>query len=152
MPAGKKPLGLAKKLEPLDVCACSNLRKATRAITQLYDEALRPAGLRATQLSLLTACGNLEPVTVGYLAHAVVMDRTTLARDLKPLEREGLIKIATGQDQRERRITLTARGHRALARAFPLWEKAQADVVQGIGSERLQRLLSDLSAMVTAVR
>ncbi len=119
---------------------------------QLYDEVLRPTGLRVTQFTLLMATRRLEPVTVKRLAKAVVMDRTTLARDLKPLERQGLMRIAPGEDRRERRVTLPTRGQQAWAEGFPLWEQAQAHAVRGSGRERLQRLLSDLSTMGTVIR
>ncbi|MFQ5520815.1 MAG: MarR family winged helix-turn-helix transcriptional regulator [Candidatus Methylomirabilia bacterium] len=139
---------LAKGLQIGAVCACANLRRAARAVTQLYDEALRPTGLRVTQLTLLVAARRLEPVTVTRLAEATVMDRTTLTRDLKPLEREGFIRIEPGGDRRVREVTLTDQGRKALARALPLWEKAQSRVATGLGQARLRRLLSDLSATV----
>ncbi len=129
-------------------CACFNLRKTARAITQLYDEALRPSGLRCTQFSLLIATTRLEPVTVTHLAEIVVMDRTTLARNLGPLEKEGLIKVTPGDDQRTRIVTLTLRGKEVLSEAFPLWEKAQARVVRGLGQERWNSLQANLKEAV----
>ena len=85
-------------------CACFNLRKAARAVTQLYDDALRPAGILATQLPLLIATGRLERVTISQLAEAMVMDRTTLTRNLRPLERDGLVRTKPGKDRRVREI------------------------------------------------
>ncbi len=126
-------------------CACFNIRKTARIITQLYDEELRPTGLRITQFALLMATRGLAPVTVTRLAKIGVMDRTTLTRNLRPLEKQGLIRIEPGEDRRERQVTLTARGQQALAKAFPLWEKAQARVADGFGQERLQRLFAELS-------
>lgn len=145
-------LDVAKSVKAGQVCACFNLRKAARAVTQLYEEVLRPTGLRVTQFALLSATRTLEPVPVRRLAKAVVMDRTTLTRDLKPLEKQGLVKLETGVDRRERWVTLTPRGHQALAAAFPLWEKAQTRVTKGLGQERLQRLLADLSAVVALTK
>ncbi len=130
-------------------CACFNLRKTTRAITQLYDEALRPSGLRCTQFSLLVAAMMLEPVTVTHLAEIVVMDRTTLARNIVPLEKEGLIKVTPGDDQRTRIVALTLRGKEVLSEAFPLWEKAQSRVVRGLGEERWNALKANLKEAVT---
>ncbi len=132
-------------------CACFNLRKTARAITQLYDEALRPSGLRCTQFSLLIATTMLEPVTVTHLAEIVVMDRTTLARNLKPLEKMGLMGVEPGDDQRTRIVTLTTRGKEVLSKALPLWEKAQDRVVKGLGQERWTSLQANLKEIVSQV-
>ena len=129
-------------------CACFNLRKAARAVTHLYDEILRPTGIRATQFSLLIATNLLGPMTVTKLAEQGVMDRTTLTRNLKPLEKLGLIKISTGSDQRKRVISITRKGQEALVKALPLWRKAQARVVKGLGRKRMESVLKDLSDVV----
>ncbi len=129
-------------------CACFNLRKTARAITQLYDEALRPSGLRCTQFSLLIATTMLEPVTVTHLAEIVVMDRTTLARNLRPLEKMGLMNVEPGDDLRTRIVTLTTRGKEVLSKALPLWEKAQDRVVRGLGQERWASLQANLKEVV----
>ena len=127
------------------MCACFNVRKTARVITQLYDEALRPTGLRVTQFSLLMVTRSLEPIIVTRLAKMGAMDRTTLTRNLRPLEKQGLVRIEPGEDRRERQVMLTTRGQQALAKALPLWEKAQARVAEGFGRERLQRLYTELS-------
>ena len=132
-------------------CACFNLRKASRAITHLYDEMLRPAGLRTTQFTLLVATKMLEPITVTRLAKMGVMDRTTLTRNLRPLEKQGLVQIALGKDQRTRVVTLTPEGQKALARAFPLWKKAQARVIKELGPERWNSLRAYLGEIVSLV-
>lgn len=146
MPTTKARAAIEKSLKIGHACACFNLRKATRALTQMYDDALRPAGLRTTQFTLLHAIRVAGPVTVRRLATAVVMDRTTLTRDLRPLERQGLVSVAPGEDRRERKVDLTPKGAQVISQAIPLWEKAQAQVAHGLGQERLHRLLSDLSA------
>ena len=130
------------------LCACANLRKAVRAVSQLYDDAFRPIGLRATQFGLLGATGMLGPVTINRLAEAIVMDRTTLTRNLRPLEKQGLLQIKSGKDRREREVSITRRGQVVLAKGYPLWKKAQGKVVKGLGQERVNRLLKDLSAVV----
>lgn len=137
-----------RKLATCAECACFNLRKATRAMTQLYDEALRPTGVRATQFSLLVAVKMFGQVTVTRLAKMGVMDRTTLTRNLKPLEKQGLINIESGEDKRKRVVTLTPKGTETLAKALPLWEKAQARVIKGLGQERWSSILNNLSEMV----
>jgi DNA-binding MarR family transcriptional regulator len=133
-------------------CVCFNVRKAARAVTQLYDEMLRPTGLRVTQFSLLMATSGLDSVTLKRLARAVGMDRTTLTRNLRPLEKQGLLRIETGADRRERKVTLTARGERTMAAALPLWEAVQDRVTISFGHERLRRLFTELAALAAAGR
>lgn len=133
-------------------CACFKVRKAARAITKLYEEVLRPSGLRSTQFSLLMAARVMGPVTVVKLAQATVMDRTTLTRNLQILEKRRLIEIKPGEDRREREVTLTASGMEVLAQAIPLWEAAQERVRQGLGEEKMHNLLADLSEMISMLR
>ncbi len=134
------------------LCACSNLRKAVRAVSQLYDDAFRPIGLRATQFGLLGATGMLGPLTINRLAEARVIDRTTLTRNLRPLEKQGLLRIKSGKDRREREVSITKRGEVILAKGYPLWKKAQGKVIKGLGQERVNRLLKDLSAVVNVAQ
>jgi len=133
-------------------CTCFNLRKAARAITQLYDEFLRPSGLRATQFSLLTVIQKVGTASMTELAEAAVMDRTTLKRNLALLEREGLVRIQAGNDARVREVMLTAAAQRKLAEALPYWAKAQAHVTGKLGSGRAEQLLSNLAAAVSAAQ
>jgi len=135
-----------------DQCTCFNLRKAARAITQLYDDTLRPSGLRITQYSLLMVIRRMGPVSITQLAEQAVMDRTTLARNLALLEGEGLVRIEAGEDARVREVSLTAAAHDKLATAVLYWEKAQARVTRSMGSGRVHRLLGDLSAAVDAAQ
>jgi DNA-binding MarR family transcriptional regulator len=146
------PLEKATCKEIGRTCACFKVRKAARAITQIYEEVLRPSGLRATQFSLLMATRVMGPVTVLNLAQVTVMDRTTLTRNLQILEKRGLISIKPGEDRREREISLTAAGVEVLAKALPLWEEAQERVRKGLGEARLQNLLGDLSEMISWAR
>ncbi len=133
-------------------CVCGSLRKAARAVTQLYDEVLRPTGLRVTQFGILGATMAMEPVTVSRLAEATVTDRTTLTRNLKLLEKQGFIRVNSGNDRREREVTLTDQGREAVAKAYPLWQKAQHQVVKSLGEERWQALRQELSAVVSLTR
>ena len=141
--------GVAQLAEIAETCACLNARKAARAVTQLYDEVLQPSGLRATQFTLLVAIALAGEAPVTRLADALVMDRTTLTRNLALLERQGLVGIAPGTDQRTRMVTLTNQGRDALAKALPLWEQAQKRVVSGLGRNRWKTLLADLSDVVS---
>jgi DNA-binding MarR family transcriptional regulator len=133
-------------------CTCLHLRKAARAVTQLFDEKLKPSGLRAGQFGLLAAIRLAGGVTINRLARELAMDRTTLTRNLKPLETQGLIAIEPGQDQRTRLVRLTERGHAALKNALPFWQRAQADIVKRLGDERWRALLADLSATVSLMQ
>lgn len=133
-------------------CVCFNIRKAARAITQLYDDAFRPTGLRATQLSILAVTNGLGPMTVTRLAQATVTDRTTLTRNLNLLEKRGLIRTGGGNDRRERQVTLTDRGREALAKAYPFWQKAQTRIVKGLGEGRWKPLREGLAAIVSLTR
>jgi DNA-binding MarR family transcriptional regulator len=123
-------LGRSELAEVADGCACKQLRRSARAVTQLYDEALRPSGLRITQFTLLVGVAIGEPVPITRLADALSLDRTTLARDLRPLTDRGLVEIRTGDDRRTRVVRLTGQGRDALGRAYPLWRSAQARIVE----------------------
>lgn len=133
-------------------CACFNVRKTARIITQLYDEALRSAGIRVTQFSILMVTRRLESATLTRLAKIMALDRTTLTRNLRPLEQQGLLRIEEGADRRERQISLTPRGQQILAKAIPLWERAQVRLAEGFGLERLQHLFGELSDLRTVSR
>ena len=141
-----------KLAEAAPACACFNIRKAARAISQLYDDVLRPSGLRVTQFSILAVTKRLGPVTVTRLAEETVTDRTTLTRNLKLLAQQRLVRVVPREDRREREITLTDRGRAALAQAYPFWKSVQAQVAKGLGPERFRRLLSDLRTTVALTR
>ena len=117
-------------------------------MTQSYDKVLRPSGLRATQFSLLSTVAKLQPVGIKDLAKVLVMDRTTLGRNLKVLSDRGLLDVGEGDDRRYRPITITAPGHKALDLARPLWRQAQSRMVNGLGQDRWARFLGDLSEAV----
>ncbi len=133
-------------------CACYNLRKAARAITKFYDDFLRPSGLRTTQFSLLMTAKIRGPITVTQLADLAILDRTTMSRNLTILEKNGLVIIETGQDRRERWVSLTERGEAKVAQVIPLWERAQKRVMQGLGEERMRDLLKAASELVFLAR
>lgn len=132
-------------------CDCFNLRKASRAITQFYDHALESAGIRATQFSLLVSMAAVSIHTLTEMADILVMDRTTLTRNLKPLEKLGLIAVITSRDRRSKSYVLTDRGHQVLMQALPLWQAAQNKMVAGLGVERNEYLLKELEALIKVV-
>jgi len=133
-------------------CACFNLRKASRAVTQLFDEVLQPTGLRSTQLVILLAAALFERASVSQLARELVMDRSTLTRNLRPLISAGLLDLVTGNDAREKHVQLKAKGRKALAGALPVWEGAQRAFVDHVGAERWQELHAGLSRVSALAR
>ena len=147
-----KKLDSAKCREIGRSCACYNLRRAARAITRLYDDFLRPSGLRTTQYSVLVATKLRGPVALTKLAELTVTERTTLTRNLTVLEKKGLIRIDQGSDRREHQVSLTGLGEEALRVVIPLWEKAQAHIEKGLGEDRLGSLLKNLSEIVLLAR
>lgn len=114
-------------------------------MTELYDRALAPVGISAPQFTLLGAIAILGPGPVSRLAGHLALDRTTLTRNLKLLEKQDWIETRPGEDRRERVASLTADGQAALERALPLWREAQARVEGALGGERWRRLQDDLA-------
>jgi DNA-binding MarR family transcriptional regulator len=143
---------LQRKAAASTPCVCATFRKATRALTLLYDGYLRPAGLRVTQYSLLKNVLAREPVSVNQLAEATVTDRTTLTRNLRVLQQGGLILIREGADRRSREVTVTPLGREVVAKATPCWERAQAQVVGQVGAEHWKILREELNMMIALGR
>jgi DNA-binding MarR family transcriptional regulator len=133
-------------------CACASLRRAARAVTQLYDQELRGAGQRATQFSLLAVLARRDGITQGQLGELLALDSTTLSRTLRPLEGEGWIESRRGEDRRERQWQLTASGRRQLERGRPFWERAQRRLRDRLGATAFAALLSELPTVTKAAR
>lgn len=129
-------------------CTCFNLRKATRAVTQLFDEALKPCGLYATQFTLLAAVSSKENVAITELSKALVMDRTTLTRNLKPLQKSGWVEVLPGLDKRTKALSLTRSGKKVLKQAMIHWKEVQNEVVMALGNGNWELLLDNLSSTV----
>jgi DNA-binding MarR family transcriptional regulator len=125
-------------------CTASRLRRVTRTIGRIYDQTLAPSGLRETQFSVLIAISLFGEVPLLKLAEELSLERTTLTRNLEPLERDGLVASSPGKDQRVRLLQLTDAGRRAVQRAYPLWEEAQRKVVERLGERRWRELLKGL--------
>ena len=134
---------------PSPECNCLALRQAARHVTQFYDQCLAPAGLRTTQLSILAKLKRLGPLTINALARELVMDRTTLTRDLGLLSKQGWARIEVGEDHRLRVVTLTEGGQRVLAQALPLWQQAQSQMLDRLGPQHVEALLAELSTTTT---
>ena len=132
-------------------CNCFAVRSAARHVTQLYDQFLAPSGLRANQFSILAKLDRLGPMTINMLAEAMVTDRTTLARNLKPLQRDGLINIeASPSDRRAKELHLTRTGMKRLDEARKAWSQAQSRFEHTFGARRTANLRDMLRAVVTS--
>jgi len=130
-------------------CTCGELRKAARAITLLYDNALKSSGLLSTQLNVLDVICNSDSTKISDLSGKQGMDRTTLTRNLSVLERQGFIKISPGRDHRTKIVTATQKGHNAVAKALPLWNEVQDKVKQQMGENSWCELMQNLGHFVT---
>jgi DNA-binding MarR family transcriptional regulator len=132
------------------VCNCTALRKATRRVSQLYDSALEPCGIKATQRTMLSQIARSGTPALGELADALVMDRGALTHNLKPLARDGLVKISVDpQDRRNRLIALTAQGRAKLAESDALWTRAQRGFEAGFGTTKSASLRKALEYLVS---
>ena len=146
------PINSTELGQVVSTCACFNLRKANRVITQHFDKILKPSGLLITQFTILVAVKIAKSATINELAEGLGMDRTTLTRNLKPLEREGWLKSKPGQDQRTRVVSLTTDGEMILEKALPLWRQAQNSVEETLGQQRWNTLLSHLAETTALIR
>ena len=135
------------KASAAPACVCGRLRRAARALTQLYDDTMAPAGLRITQFSLLGTLARNGPQRITELAALALLDRTALSRNLEPLATEGLVRIAAGRDARTREVSLTRAGEAALAKAMPYWRRAQVQVAQQLGQQKIDALVGLLDTV-----
>ena len=132
-------------------CAYNNLKVMTRVVSSIYDEELRPVGLRASQLALLWAIRAMEPVEFGRLGATTFTDQTTLSRTVALLKRAGLVSIRVGNDRRVRVISTTAKGLARFAVAMPLWERAQARADELLSLEELRGVARKVRKAARAV-
>lgn len=132
-----------------DSCTCSKLRRAARAVTLLYDNAFKSSGLLSTQLGVLHVIYKSDSIRITHLAKELGMDRTTLTRNLSVLERQGFIKISSGnKDNRTRTVTITYKGCATIAKAIPRWNEVQRKVKQQMGETSWKELMDKLSQFV----
>src|SRR5260221_14109892 len=145
MPATRMPADTESRTE---ACNCLAIREAARHITQFYDRFLAPAGLRTTQFSILAKLRRLGPMTINALAAEMVMDRTTLGRNILPLERDGLIAVQQGsRDRRSKELRVTEAGEARFRAGMKGWVKAQQQFEAAFGAERT----ADMRALLQAV-
>jgi DNA-binding MarR family transcriptional regulator len=134
------------------MCACDQLRRVSRGVTQIYDNAVLPSGLRITQLAIFVGLATEGDAPLTVLAEGLGLDRTTLTRNLKVLEDRGLIRTHEhADDARVRMVSMTLEGSRMLTEALRLWTEVQGFVEERFGRERLVALESELSAFSKAL-
>jgi len=141
-------LPFAATHEVRDACLCLHVQRAARALARRFDEVLRPLDLTHGQFSLLISLNRPMAPTLGSVADLLVMDRTTLTANLKPLERRRLVKVSVDrEDKRSRRLTITSVGRALLNRAFPLWKKTHREIDRLIASNDPDMLRVALRAL-----
>jgi DNA-binding MarR family transcriptional regulator len=131
-----------------DTCACTRLRTAARLLTRAYDETLRPAGVNASQLAILAAIDVDEATSIAALSKRLEMDRTTLSRNLKPLQAAGLVRLGTEGWKRSKTVHLTPEGRQLLTRATVFWEAAQTNFLKRFGKTNWKRVEADLRTII----
>ena len=134
----------------VESCTCQKVRMAARAVTRAYDDALRPVGLRATQLAVLVAIAVEGAMSITALAKFMIMDRSTLTRNLRPLEEEGLVAVGLEGWRRSRTLEVTEKGRSRLGEALPLWKQAQAALRRKLGEQTWAHIHSDLDQLIRA--
>ncbi len=128
-------------------CFCLQLRKATRKIGARYDAALEPVGINIAQYALLRTIARRQPISLTELGRKLELDRSTMGRNVRVIQKMGLVELGRGEDQREATVALSSRGRDVLRAAEPLWAQCQEEVGQRLGTDRLG-LLADLTNLV----
>ena len=134
----------AREFRACGGCVCLGMRRAARAITQHYDRLLRPTGLRVTQFSVLATLAALGPMPINRLASRLGLDRTTLTRNLQPIEANGWVSVTEDDDRRVRTVAITARGRTAVRGALPAWREAQATAGAKLAALEVRDLLASV--------
>ena len=135
----------------MENCVCFNLRWVTRKVTQFFDAEMRRHGIRPTQGSILRALNAKENWSMAELSDWLGMDRTTLVRNLQPLQRDGLVELGGGGRGKLVELAITAKGRNQLGKLTPAWRAAQSAVVKTLGEKRWSAVLSDLETAALAV-
>jgi DNA-binding MarR family transcriptional regulator len=142
---------MRRPITPSLPCICATFRRASRTLTQFYERALRPTGLRATQFTVLQTLSLAGEVTQRRLGQILAMDSTTLTRTLTIMSRQGWIAKQRGEDRREWRMRLSRPGEVQFKRALPYWEKAQTELRRELGSELSDNLMKLTQTMTRAL-
>jgi DNA-binding MarR family transcriptional regulator len=149
MKVPQSKFSLADCLEIERSCIGSNVRRAERVISQVFDTALRPTGIKGTQFSLLVTIRAMQPATLSRIADRINMDRTTLTRNLDVLVASGLVATARGEDLRERVVTITDEGEAALSAALPIWKDTQERLTSKAGKQSMASLIEGLKKIAS---
>ena len=128
-------------------CASLNFRRTARAVTRMYDTAMQDSGIRSTQFAILVGIAKTQPVAIGKLADVLIIDRTTLTRSLRLLQKERLVTISKRTTMRQRLLELTPQGVEALERSLPLWRAVHAKFVSDMGSDYWLHLRGELEKL-----
>jgi DNA-binding MarR family transcriptional regulator len=131
-----------------EVCFCLHLRRTARAVSRIYDQALQPVGIKASQFNVLVAVASTDPATVPQVAKLLAMDRTTLLRNLRPLTAAGFLQVTAGSGRRPDEIALTVSGQNALTSAIKAWQGAQRHLTQHLGGGQAAQLLQGLGRLM----
>lgn len=133
-------------------CVCFNLRRVARVVTQFFDAEMRRHGIRSTQGTLLSALHVTGASTMADLSEFLGMERTTLLRNLRPLQRDGLVSVEGGGQGGFVELSLTAKGRKLIEKLAPAWESAQRAAVQVLGEKRWSAVLADLDKVAAALK
>ena len=138
-------------IEKTQGCLNFQLRRTSRLLGRYYDDALRHLGLRITQFNLLAVLAQTGPIAITALAELVGMERSALARNLKPIERRKLVTVTPGKDKRTRTVTLAPAGRRKLEEALPKWEQTQTQLIRKMKPDGASGLVQALAKVRTAI-
>lgn len=137
-----------KNIDYTQICVCANLRKKTRAVTQLYDKLLQPTGLKVTQYSMLAHIDLQQAVSISRLGEILQLDQTTVTRNINLLKQHGYVALKRDtNDARTKQITLTEKGLEKLHEAAPIWQAIQDRIIEDIGIEKYADFYDTLRTM-----
>ena len=132
-------------------CTCLAIRQAARRVSQFYESFLAPLGLKSSQYSILARLDRRGALSISEIAESLVMDRTTTGRAIRPLERDGLVRIGAADDGRKRVVSLTAAGRRRVSEARDAWLRAQAEFERAFGHEAARSMRATMSEVVKTI-
>jgi DNA-binding MarR family transcriptional regulator len=144
---------MSKELDMLAMenCVCFNLRSVSRVVTQFFDAEIRRYGIRPTQRTILMALSAEESWTMAALSDWLGMDRTTLVRNLHPLQRDGMVQSVGGGRGSRVELSITAKGRKKIKESLPAWRSAQSAALKTLGQQRWSAILSDLETAALAL-
>ncbi len=139
-------------LSTMENCVCFNLRWVARAVTQFYDAEMRRHGIRPTQGTILASLTTKDSWNMAELSDWLGMERTTLVRNLRPLQRDGLVQISGGGRGRLVELAITAKGRKQIEKLAPAWKSAQCAAVKTLGEKRWSAILTDLETAASSLK